>query len=238
MRIKEAGLVVAMACIVPLASPAHAGNGMSMGSMDMSGVNMIASVSILDISMIQVANDTNRWMFVLPIDRLIHDGEEMVLYPVMIAEDGTVYSHCAGVTPVITLEDDGVAAVCIDIDVAAVPHTVGLVDENGMLICSADIRATFGDILDVRVAVYNRAAGQLLFVFDDAVESMDTAFVTVRAQDGTEVPLDGASGMYTDNVAWYQLDTDADTLYVDVQANGVLCDAVFLGTYNIPVIVI
>ncbi len=238
MRVKVAGLIVAMACIVPLASPAHAGNGMSMGNMDMSGVNMIASVSILDVDMIQVADDTNRWVFVLPIDRLIHDGEEMVLYPVMIAEDGTVYSHCAGVTPVITLADDGVVGVCIDIDVAAVPHTVGLVDENGMLICSADIRETFGDVLDVRVAVYNRAAGQLLFVFDDAVESMDTTFITVRTQDGTEVPLDGASGMYTDNVAWYQLDTDADTLYVDVQANGVLCDAVFLGSYNIPVIIV
>ena len=240
MRMGHISYALIAVCVVALVPSAHAGNGMSMGGgMDASMVNTVASVSILDMDMVEIDGDTNMWKFTLPIDRLIHDGEDLVLYPVLIAEDGTVYRDCNGVIPVINLSDDTVVGVCITVDVGAVPHTIGLVDEDNMLVCSADIRASFGNVLNVQVAVYNRDLGQLLFVFDDAVEMLDVEFITVYAQDGTEVSLDEtASGMYTDNVAWYSLDTDADSLYVDVQSNGVLCDAVFLGMYSIPVIVI
>ena len=240
MRVKRAGFALAAMCVVALAPTAHAGNGMSMGGgMDTSMVNMIASVSILDMDMSNIGEDTVRWSFILSLDRIVHDGEALVLYPVLIAEDGTIYEECAGTTPEIHLNDDGMVGVCIDMPASAVPHTVGAVDEDGMLVCSADIRQSFGDILNVQVAVYNRDMGQLLFVFDDAVDMLDTEYITVYTQDGTVLPLDvEASGMYTDNVAWYNLDTDADTLYIDVQSSGVLCDAVFLGIYNIPVIVV
>ena len=237
MNIRAVALVMILGSVLVI-TPSYNAQGMLMDT-SMGMMNQDVTISILDMNLTAIDDNTNRVSFVLPIDRHDGDTDVMMLYPVLIVEDGSTYTQCGGVTAEIHLEDDGIVGLCIDIDEGTIPHTIALTDSDGNVVCLADIRDAFESTLGIQVIVYNSQYNQLLFVFDNEIDALAIDNITLYAQDGTVISLEGTGGMYADNVAWYHLEIDdVEEMYVDIRFNGILCDALFMGSYNVQVVMV